>query len=122
MNEDTSSPEALAVIGMAGRFPDARNPDEFWNKLIAGKDGITRFPGRAGAAGEKYVGARSLFGQPDLFDAPFFGIYPEEAELAKNYQVSGYQTMQGNDKDFQPETHLAAMAVSLTTLRRNRRA
>ncbi|MEO8615082.1 MAG: amino acid adenylation domain-containing protein [Luteolibacter sp.] len=154
MNEDTHSTEAVAVIGMAGRFPGARNPDEFWQNLVAGKDGITRFPSRTESDGRKYVGARSMFDNPDMFDASFFGIYPKEAELmdpqhrvflecswealedagydphtfpgmigvyaglslntyllhnlgkggqlAKNYQVSEYQTMLGNDKDFLP--------------------
>jgi amino acid adenylation domain-containing protein len=154
MNEDIQAPEAVAVIGMAGRFPSAQNPDEFWQNLMAGKDGITRFPGRTEADGSKYVGARSMFENPDKFDATFFGIYPKEAELmdpqhrvflecswealesagydpaaypgmigvyaglslntyllhnlgkgrelAKNYQVSEYQTMLGNDKDFLP--------------------
>ncbi len=154
MNEDSQAPEAIAVIGMSGRFPGAANPDEFWQNLIAGKDGITRFPSRTEADGSNYVGARSMFDNPDQFDAPFFGIYPKEAELmdpqhrvflecswealedagydpaaypgmigvyaglslntyllhnlgkgvdlAKNYQVSEYQTMLGNDKDFLP--------------------
>jgi amino acid adenylation domain-containing protein len=81
MNEDLQAPEAVAVIGMAGRFPGAQNPDEFWQSLMAGKDGITRFPGRTEADGSKYVGARSMFENPDKFDASFFGIYPKEAEL-----------------------------------------
>ncbi len=154
MNEETQAPEAVAVIGMGGRFPGAANPDEFWRNLIAGKDGITRFPGRTAADGSRYVGARSMMDHPDLFDASFFNIYPKEAELmdpqhrvflecawealedgghdpaafpgligvyaglslntyllnnlgtggelAKNYQVSQYQTMLGNDKDFLP--------------------
>ena len=154
MNEDSQAPEAIAVIGMSGRFPGAANPDEFWQNLIAGKDSITRFPGRTGADGSRYVGARSMMDHPDRFDASFFGIYPKEAELmdpqhrvflecawealedggydpeafpgmigvyaglslntyllnnlgtggelAKNYQVSEYQTMLGNDKDFLP--------------------
>ena len=81
MNEDSQAQEAIAVIGMAGRFPGAQSPDEFWENLMAGKDGITRFPGRTGADGAKYVGARSMFENPDKFDASFFGIYPKEAEL-----------------------------------------
>ena len=81
MNDNTPPPEAIAVIGMSGRFPDAKNPDEFWQNLISGKDGITRFNSREEADGSKYVGARSLFDEPDRFDASFFGIYPKEAEL-----------------------------------------
>ncbi|RYD41713.1 MAG: type I polyketide synthase, partial [Verrucomicrobiaceae bacterium] len=81
MNEDSQAPEAIAVIGMSGRFPGADGPDEFWQNLIAGKDSITRFPGRTDADGSKYVGARSILEDADKFDASFFGIYPKEAEL-----------------------------------------
>ena len=81
MNEEFQDSEAIAVIGMAGRFPGAQNPDEFWQNLITGKDGITRFPGRTEADGSKYVGARSMIDEPDKFAATFFDIYPKEAEL-----------------------------------------
>ncbi|RYD19293.1 MAG: acyltransferase domain-containing protein, partial [Verrucomicrobiaceae bacterium] len=81
MNEDSQAPEAIAVIGMSGRFPGADGPDEFWQNLIAGKDSITRFPGRTDADGQRYVGARSILSDTDKFDASFFGIYPKEAEL-----------------------------------------
>jgi amino acid adenylation domain-containing protein len=82
MNEDElNQPEAIAVIGMAGRFPGADSPDEFWRNLISGKDCITRSGSRQGDDGHTYVGARGAFARPDLFDAGFFGIYPKEAEL-----------------------------------------
>ncbi|WP_052573099.1 hybrid non-ribosomal peptide synthetase/type I polyketide synthase [Haloferula sp. BvORR071] len=81
MNEELPPAEAIAVIGMSGRFPGAGNPDEFWQNLIAGKDSITRFESRVESDGSKYVGARSMFDKPDMFDASFFGIYPKEAEL-----------------------------------------
>jgi amino acid adenylation domain-containing protein len=81
MNEELPPPEAIAVIGMAGRFPGADSPDEFWQNLIAGKDCVTRFAAREESDGTRYVGARSMLERPDLFDASFFGIYPKEAEL-----------------------------------------
>jgi len=81
MNEKAPTSEAIAVIGMSGRFPGAGNPDAFWQNLIAEKDGITRFASREDSDGTKHVGARSLFDEPDKFDASFFGIYPKEAEL-----------------------------------------
>ena len=34
---------AIAVIGMAGRFPGARDVREFWEILRAGAEGIRRF-------------------------------------------------------------------------------
>jgi len=33
----------IAVVGMAGRFPGARNLDEFWHNLVEGVESITRF-------------------------------------------------------------------------------
>lgn len=33
--------DEIAIIGMAGRFPGARNIDEFWNNLINGIESIT---------------------------------------------------------------------------------
>src|SRR5690606_17546552 len=81
MSDSLPPPEAIAVIGMSGRFPQAENPDEFWNNLIAGKDCVTRFGDRTDADGTRYVGARSILERPELFDAAFFGIYPKEAEL-----------------------------------------
>jgi acyl transferase domain-containing protein/glutamate-1-semialdehyde aminotransferase len=81
MNEELQSPEAIAVIGMSGRFPGAQDPDAFWQNLIAGKDGITRTGTRTDEQGRTFVGARSVLDTPDQFDASFFGIYPKEAEL-----------------------------------------
>ena len=81
MNEESQAPEAIAIIGMAGRFPGAETPDEFWQNLIEARDGITRFEGRTTNDGSRYVGARSMLENPELFDASFFGIYPKEAEL-----------------------------------------
>ena len=35
--------DAIAIIGMAGRFPGARNLDEFWKNLKAGVESISFF-------------------------------------------------------------------------------
>src|SRR5207302_1028281 len=37
-----SRPQAIAVVGMAGQFPQARNLDEFWQNLAEGKNCITQ--------------------------------------------------------------------------------
>jgi probable biosynthetic protein (TIGR04098 family) len=37
-------PEAIAVVGMACRFPGANDPDELWSALLAGRDMITEVP------------------------------------------------------------------------------
>lgn len=36
--------EPIAIIGMAGMFPDAEDAEMFWENLLAGKDSITTIP------------------------------------------------------------------------------
>lgn len=40
---------AVAIVGMAGRFPGAKNVDEFWRNLRDGTESITFFTGRGTA-------------------------------------------------------------------------
>ncbi len=85
--------EPLAVIGIGCRFPgNSHTPEEFWEMLCAGKDGIVevpkdrwnirRFydpnPEKPGKTSVKHGG----FLQQSLedMDALFFGISPREAE------------------------------------------
>jgi phthiocerol/phenolphthiocerol synthesis type-I polyketide synthase E len=32
--------EGIAIIGMSGRFPGAKNPDEFWRNLRDGVESV----------------------------------------------------------------------------------
>ncbi|CAL9553974.1 amino acid adenylation domain-containing protein [Streptomyces sp. enrichment culture] len=78
----------IAVIGMAGRFPDADDLEEFWQNLVTGHHSVVR-PTRAEllAAGVPereidqpgYVRARSGLRDIRSFDAEFFGYSPREA-------------------------------------------
>ena len=80
---------AVAVVGLAGRFPKAPNVAAFWRNLCAGLEGITFFPPPPPATpatpppadSGAWVGARGLLEGADLFDASLFGINPREAEL-----------------------------------------
>lgn len=80
----------IAVIGMAGRFPGANNIDEYWDSLIAGRQGIRFFQEKellqAGVSEElirnpRYVNAAGIMDDKDRFDAEFFGYTPLEAEI-----------------------------------------
>ncbi|WP_224245440.1 type I polyketide synthase [Hyalangium gracile] len=82
--------DAIAIIGMAGRFPGARDVESLWRSLCDGVELITRLPdasledaGVDAAARQRpgYVPARGLIEGVDLFDASFFGYSPREAEL-----------------------------------------
>ncbi len=79
----------IAIIGMAGRFPKAQDLDEFWHNLANGIEGISRFSREELlAAGipaafvddPRYVRAKGILEDIDLFDAPFFGYSAREAE------------------------------------------
>ncbi len=86
----TAAVEPIAVIGLAGRFPGARDVTEFWANLCAGREGITVLTdaqlARAGvdpalSARPDYVRRRGLVEGCEDFDPGFFGITPREAEL-----------------------------------------
>jgi amino acid adenylation domain-containing protein len=79
----------VAIVGMAGRFPGARDLDELWTNLCEGRETVTFF-GRdeldpqvpaSDRQDPRYVPARGVLEAADWFDAAFFGISPSEAEL-----------------------------------------
>ncbi|MFH8349527.1 beta-ketoacyl synthase N-terminal-like domain-containing protein [Streptomyces sp. NPDC018045] len=80
----------IAVVGMAGRFPGARNLREFWAQVRDGVEAVSFFTEEqvlaAGATPEdvarpNFVRAGSRMADLELFDAEFFGYTPREAEL-----------------------------------------
>jgi amino acid adenylation domain-containing protein len=81
--------EPIAIVGMAGRFPGARDIEAFWRLLDEGREAIRFFgPEELDASipaalrsDAQYVRARGVVDDIDLFDAGFFGIGPREAEL-----------------------------------------
>ncbi|MCA2972429.1 MAG: amino acid adenylation domain-containing protein, partial [Acidobacteriaceae bacterium] len=83
---------AIAIIGVAGRYPGARNLDEFWENLARGRDCITEVPrsrwdhsryydpeSRApGKTNSKWGG---FIDDAECFDPLFFNVSPREAEF-----------------------------------------
>ncbi|BAH44963.1 putative polyketide synthase [Brevibacillus brevis NBRC 100599] len=82
--------EEIAIIGMAGRYPEARNLQEFWMNLKEGKDCIKEVPksrwdwqqfGELKSPSGKQISKWGGFIEdPDCFDSSFFRISPREAE------------------------------------------
>lgn len=77
---DHPSTSGVALIGMAGRFPGARNIDEFWRNLRDGVSSITFFSDEELAANgvnpdllknARYVKASAVLDDVELFDASF---------------------------------------------------
>jgi acyl transferase domain-containing protein len=87
--QTNSAPEGIAIIGMAGRFPRARNVAEFWRNIRDGVECISHFTTEelevadavALADDPSYVKARGTIEDAEFFDAEFFSILPKEAEL-----------------------------------------
>lgn len=80
----------IAVVGMAGRYPQAWNVDEFWWNLVDGRECITFFGEDelrdAGISADlisraNYVKAQGVCPGTFLFDASFFSYTPREAEF-----------------------------------------
>jgi acyl transferase domain-containing protein len=82
--------EEVAIIGMAGRFPGARNINEFWDNLKNGVNSIEFLSDEELLANgvkvedlkkPNYVRAYASLAGIDEFDAGFFGYSPREAEI-----------------------------------------
>jgi acyl transferase domain-containing protein/enoyl-CoA hydratase/carnithine racemase/acyl carrier protein len=82
--------EPIAVIGMAGMFPQAKNLDEYWNNIAHGRNCVGEIPRHRwdidacyqagdpapGKTNSRWMGHLEEY---DLFDPQFFDISPKEA-------------------------------------------
>ena len=79
----------IAIIGLAGKFPEANNVQELWSNLLAGKNSIKKFTAAdidQAISPEifkdaNYVMAHGVLPGQESFDYKFFGMTPREAEL-----------------------------------------
>lgn len=82
---------AVAIVGMSGRFPGASSCKALWENLISGVESITELSEaelekheldfHAVKDDPNYVRARGIIEDIDGFDAGFFGFNPREAAL-----------------------------------------
>jgi len=79
--------DAIAITGLAGRFPGAETVADFWDAVVQGRDLIQPHSSDdladnftdAERASEAYVAVRPVIENADMFDASFFGMNPREA-------------------------------------------
>ncbi|MEM9271685.1 MAG: SDR family NAD(P)-dependent oxidoreductase [Cyanobacteria bacterium P01_F01_bin.143] len=88
--EVNNSIPAIAIIGMSGKFPGAKDTTKFWENLCSGQESITTFTDeeltasgidRESLNNPEYVKRLGILEDIDLFDAAFFGFNPKEAEV-----------------------------------------
>ncbi|MFY4674877.1 alpha/beta fold hydrolase [Bacillus anthracis] len=87
----TANNDDIAIIGISGRFPKAKNINEFWENLKAGLDCISEVPEelwdwkqywdpKKGTEGKSYTKWGGFLDDIDKFDPLFFKISNLEAE------------------------------------------
>lgn len=85
-------PLDIAIIGVAGRYPKARNLDELWSNLTQGVDCITEVPperwsldgffdAQRGRLGRSYTKWGGFIDGMDEFDPAFFGMTDLDAQI-----------------------------------------
>ena len=94
-------PNAIAVIGMAGRFPGANSVTAFWENLCRGEESIRTLSEEeltaAGVSAETladpaYVRRAAVLDGIDEFDADYFGMAPYTARMMDPQQRLFLQT------------------------------
>lgn len=75
----------IAIIGIAGRYPDADDLEQFWNNLSQGKDSVSTVPKDRWSTSAHFSGVTQKGGfiqNAQYFDAAFFNMLPADAELS----------------------------------------
>ncbi|PWY57586.1 beta-ketoacyl synthase [Legionella qingyii] len=92
VTRNTPKSQDIAIIGMNGRYPEAKDLTTFWHNLYAGKDCIREIPKERWALADYFDGDQNNPGKTyskwggfltdvDQFDPLFFNISPREAAM-----------------------------------------
>jgi amino acid adenylation domain-containing protein len=79
----------IAIVGMSGRFPGAKNVDALWDLVASGENSFYKYKldeledsfTDEERALPNFVPARPALADVDMFDADFFGMFPKEAAV-----------------------------------------
>ncbi len=77
----SDNPDAIAIIGMSGIFPQAKNVNEYWDNLINGVESVMQYSKEDFSSPGHFVRAAAKLDDIDCFDAKFFNYSAYEAEI-----------------------------------------
>ncbi len=89
-HKDQYPAHAIAIVGLAGRFPGASDLDAFWRNIREGVESLEEFSDEdlreagvdpALSAQPQYVKRGTVLQESEHFDAAFFGLSPREAQV-----------------------------------------
>lgn len=93
----------IAVIGIAGKFPEADTKEELWGKLMEGKELISFFSDEElektdsmfhkNKDNPNYRRSRGVLNNIELWDAKFFGYSPNDARNTDPQQRLWFETV-----------------------------
>ncbi|KAK3074539.1 polyketide synthase [Teratosphaeriaceae sp. CCFEE 6253] len=124
--------DKIAIVGMAGRFPNAANHEALWDLLMKGLDVHRRIPAdrfdadvHCDPSGKGKNKSHTPFGcfidEPGLFDPRFFNMSPREAAqtdpMGRLALVTAYEAleMSGYVPNRTPSTKLHRVAQNVDT-------
>ncbi len=112
----------IAVVGMACRFPGAKNIHEFWDNLKNGVESISFFSNQeledAGVAPDLvnrsgFVNANGMVEDAECFDAAFFGYTPAEARVmdpqVRMFHECAWEALENGG--YNPETYKGKIGI-----------
>ena len=111
----------VAIVGMSGRFPGARNIDEFWCNLANGVESISRFSDeellQSGVPESylrdpQYVKAGPVLDEPGGFDAGFFSFTPWSRTMDPQHRILlelAYEALE--DAGYDPQRYPGRVGV-----------
>ncbi|PTL75143.1 type I polyketide synthase [Vitiosangium sp. GDMCC 1.1324] len=122
MSEQHEEVERIAIVGLSGRFPGARDLETFWDNLRRGADARRTLTDaemdeagvpRALRERPEWVRAAYVLDEATHFDAGLFGFSPREAELMDPQQRLFLECAQEalEHSGYEPERFTGAVSV-----------
>ncbi|MEM9218551.1 MAG: beta-ketoacyl synthase N-terminal-like domain-containing protein [Cyanobacteria bacterium P01_F01_bin.150] len=117
-----SSLEGIAIVGMSGRFPGAKTPQDFWQNIAGKVESISSFTDEeleesgidsALFHDPDYVRAAGVLDDVEFFDAAFFDYSPREASLLDPQQrlflECAWEALE--DAGYDPHTYTSSIGI-----------